>query len=89
MQFKNIQYKIKWPFRLLAFLVIFIFSKLYRIKAKVPKEVKQLNGSYLLLSNHVGGEVDMFCYTDRLELCIYRNCKKFYFSKMQALNPQL
>jgi len=47
-------YKIKWTFRLLSFLTVFIFSKLYRITGKVPKEVKAIKGSILLLVNHVG-----------------------------------
>lgn len=33
---------------------MFLFTKLFRISAQVPEEVKKLKGPYLLLSNHIG-----------------------------------
>lgn len=47
-------YPTKYYIRFFAFLLFTCFSFLYRIKKKLPKEVKKLKSPYLLLSNHVG-----------------------------------
>ena len=48
------KYRIPIFFQLLANFIFFFFTKIFNITAKVPKEIKELNGAYLLLSNHVG-----------------------------------
>ena len=48
------KYRIPIFFQLLADIIFFFFTRMFNITAKVPKEVKELNGAYLLLSNHVG-----------------------------------
>ena len=35
-------------------IVMFLFTKIFGIKANVPSEVKKLKGPFLLLSNHIG-----------------------------------
>lgn len=34
--------------------IMFLFTKLFRISAVVPEDVKKINAPYLLLSNHIG-----------------------------------
>jgi len=40
--------------RFITFIVFTIFAKIYRIKKKMPKDVKNLKAPYLVLGNHVG-----------------------------------
>jgi len=47
-------YRIKKSHRLLADLLFGGMSKLYGIRAIIPEEVRQLNGPFLFLANHVG-----------------------------------
>lgn len=51
---KDKKYKIPFFFQLLATFSFYFFVKIFNITAKVPKNVKNLKGPYLLLSNHVG-----------------------------------
>jgi len=48
------KYRIPLFFQLLANFIFYFFVKIFNIKANLPKEVKNQNGAYLLLSNHVG-----------------------------------
>jgi 1-acyl-sn-glycerol-3-phosphate acyltransferase len=50
----NKHYPTKKYIRFLTWLIFAIFTKLYRIKKKMPNEVKQLEPPYLVLGNHVG-----------------------------------
>ena len=47
-------YPTKYYIRFLVFVIFTIFVKYFRIKKKIPPEVKKLKSPYLLLSNHVG-----------------------------------
>ncbi|MBT7826238.1 MAG: 1-acyl-sn-glycerol-3-phosphate acyltransferase [Bacteroidetes bacterium] len=47
-------YPTKYYIRFLTYLVFSLFILYYRIKKKLPSEVKKLKSPYLLLSNHVG-----------------------------------
>lgn len=51
---KKKAYPTKYYIRILTYVTFLIFTFIYRIKKKLPKEVKKLNAPYLLLSNHVG-----------------------------------
>lgn len=51
---KDKKYKIPFFFQLLANFSFYFFVKIFNITAKVPEDVKELRGAYLLLSNHVG-----------------------------------
>ena len=53
MQAKKI-YSTKYYIRFIVFVIFSIFTFIYRIKKKMPSNVKNLKAPYLLLSNHVG-----------------------------------
>ena len=40
--------------RLITYLVFWAFTRYYRIRKSLPREVRKIEGPYLLLSNHVG-----------------------------------
>ncbi len=40
--------------RLITFVVFWAFTRYYRIRKSLPREVRKIEGPYLLLSNHVG-----------------------------------
>ena len=40
--------------RFLVNAILFVFTKVFRIHANIPKEVKNIKGPYLLLGNHIG-----------------------------------
>ncbi|MEA3452630.1 MAG: lysophospholipid acyltransferase family protein [Bacteroidota bacterium] len=44
----------KWYVRILIYIYFAIFIFFYRIKIKMPSNIKKLKGPYLFLSNHVG-----------------------------------
>jgi len=48
------QYPTKAYMRFVVYIVMSCFAFFYRIKRKIPKEVKELKPPYLLLGNHVG-----------------------------------
>ncbi len=48
------KYPTKGYIRFITYLVFGFFTKFYRIKKIIPKEVKSLKSPYLLLGNHVG-----------------------------------
>jgi len=48
------QYPTKAYMRFVVYIVMSCFAAFYRIKRKIPKEVKDLKPPYLLLGNHVG-----------------------------------
>lgn len=41
-------------FRILSIVLMFFFTKIFRIKANISSEIRKLRGPYLLLVNHVG-----------------------------------
>ncbi|HAF30181.1 MAG TPA: hypothetical protein DCG75_14160 [Bacteroidales bacterium] len=47
-------YPTKYYIRFIAYFIFSVFGIIYRIKKKLPAEVKKLKAPYLLLSNHVG-----------------------------------
>ncbi len=51
---QNQAYPSTFIMRLLARTVFFLFTKYFRIKGRIPREVKSLKPPYLLLSNHAG-----------------------------------
>lgn len=50
----KIHYPTKKYIRFLTWLVFAIFTKVFRIKKNMPKEVRELKPPYLVLGNHVG-----------------------------------
>lgn len=53
MKYKKV-YPTKYYIRFITYAVFTIVGVIYRIKRKLPKEVRKLKSPYLLLSNHVG-----------------------------------
>ncbi len=51
---KQRQYKIHRGYRFLVNTVLFVFIKIFKIRARLSPEVKRITGPYLLLSNHIG-----------------------------------
>jgi 1-acyl-sn-glycerol-3-phosphate acyltransferase len=47
-------YPTKYYIRFITYLIFIVFSKFYRIKKKMPENVRKLKPPYLVLSNHVG-----------------------------------
>ncbi len=51
---KEGKFRIGRSHRLLADLLFGLMSRIYRIRAKIPEEVRKINGPFLFLANHVG-----------------------------------
>jgi len=51
---KSRKYRISIFFRILAKVVIFIFARIFHVKANPSEEIRNINTSYLLLGTHVG-----------------------------------
>jgi 1-acyl-sn-glycerol-3-phosphate acyltransferase len=47
-------YPTRYYIRFIAFIVFSVFVFIYRIRKKLPKEVKNLKSPYLVISNHIG-----------------------------------
>lgn len=47
-------YSTKLYIRFLTFMVFFVFTRYFRVKKKLPVEVRKLKPPFLILSNHVG-----------------------------------
>ena len=48
------EFRIRRSHRLLADLLFGLMGKIYGIRAKIPEEVRKINGPFLFLANHVG-----------------------------------
>jgi 1-acyl-sn-glycerol-3-phosphate acyltransferase len=48
------KYKIHWTFVALSKVVIFFFTRIFKVKANISNDIKKIKAPYLLLVNHVG-----------------------------------